>query len=271
MLPFIWSLVYSNDTPPPAGDTPPADSEASGDETPPPPPPSTGKPKPAFSQEDVNRFLAEERRKQEAKNKSVIGQLENLKKNVEMTAQQKEALEKQIEELRNASLTKEEQLKREQEKAAKVYAEEKEQLRKQAETWQQRYANETVRRSILDAAVQNEAFNPEQLVNILRGDTRLTEATDEEGKPTGDFIAKTRFNDIGKDGKPVLLDMTVPEAIKRMKESPDRFGNLFKSGATGGLGATTKPGSKGVKIEDLTPAQYRELRKKNPSALGLGE
>ena len=69
--------------------------------------------------------------------------------------------------------------------------------------------------------------------------------------------------------------MTPEEAIKRMKQLPETYGNLFKSGVVGGIGAASAtggltPGSNGkVDTTKLTMDQYLELRKKNPAAVGL--
>jgi hypothetical protein len=76
-----------------------------------------------------------------------------------------------------------------------------------------------------------------------------------------------------KTGEPVQMVRTPEEAVKRMKELPDTFGNLFKSGVVSGIGAGMAtggtPGGGRVDVRKLTPQQYRELREKNPEALGL--
>lgn len=218
-----------------------------------------------FSQDDLNRFLAEERRKLEKQNQQVIKQLENLKKNSELTSKQKEELESRIEQLQNPFLTKEELAKKEQEKLAKQYTQEKESLANELGTWKTRYADETVKRSIMDAAVANEAYNPDQIVEILRTKTTLTEDADEDGKLQGSFTPKVKFKSSDKEGKTITLDLTVPEAIKHMKDTPEKWGNLFKSGVSGGIGATTKPGGKRGIPDFKDPVAYREWRKKNPN------
>lgn len=218
-----------------------------------------------FSQDDLNRFLADERRKLEKQNKQVITQLENLKKNSELTSKQKEELETRIEQLQNSFLTKEELAKKEQEKLAKQYNQEKESLATELTSWKTRYADETVKRSIMDSAVANEAYNPDQIVEILKTKTSLTEDVDEEGKPQGAFTPKVKFKSSDKDGKTITLDLTVPEAIKHMKDTPEKWGNLFKSGVNGGIGATTKPGGKRGLPDFKDPVAYREWRKKNPN------
>lgn len=256
-------LAYGPDNEP---NVPDVVDEEVAEQTPPDAKPDEKKPADKkFSQEDLNRLLADERRKLEKQNKQVITQLENLKKNSELTSKQKEELENRIEQLQNSFLTKEELAKKEQEKLAKQYSQEKETLANELSNWKTRYADETVKRSIMDAAVVNEAYNPDQIVEILRTKTSLTEDVDEEGKPQGSFTPKVKFKSSDKEGKTITLDLTVPEAIKHMKDTPEKWGNLFKSGVSGGIGATTKPGGKRGLPDFKDPVAYREWRKKNPN------
>ena len=68
-------------------------------------------------------------------------------------------------------------------------------------------------------------------------------------------------------GKPVAVRKTPEEAIRRMKELPGTYGNLFVSG-TPQKSATPKKQDQ-VDVRNLTTAQYREIRKTNPELLGL--
>ena len=60
-----------------------------------------------------------------------------------------------------------------------------------------------------------------------------------------------------------------------MKELPDIWGNLFRSGVVSGIGSRSAtgglmPGQGGqIDVRKLTPQQYREIRAKNPELLGL--
>ena len=90
------------------------------------------------------------------------------------------------------------------------------------------------------------------------------EELDSEGKPTGKLIPKVKLQDKDKDGKPVTLELLVPEAIKRMKEMEQYF-NLFKGEGTGGIGGMNRGSGKGqpdfVKLAKENPAEYRRLRR----------
>jgi hypothetical protein len=116
----------------------------------------------------------------------------------------------------------------------------------------------------LDEAVKAEAFSAGQLVELLEGRARLVEEMDAEGNPIPDsFIVKVKFKDTDKQGNAVTLDLSVAEVIKRMKEKPEEFGNLFKSGVSGGLGGTAGPNPRRDNSKPPSdPAEYREWRKK---------
>ena len=89
-------------------------------------------------------------------------------------------------------------------------------------------------------------------------------AVDEDGKPTGDYEPRVAFPDKDKDNKPLTLDLTVAEAVKRMKEL-EKYGNLFEGGKKSGLGGTgSQTKGSNVDISEVAkkdPAKYRELRK----------
>jgi TolA-binding protein len=211
------------------------------------------KPEPVFKQEDVNRIVAEERRKLEGKTKQIVSQLEELRAAQGTTAQQKEELERRIEELSSTFQTKEQQIAAQSKKEREQYEATVKSFEGQAKTWRSRYEESTIERALLDAATQTEAFNPTQIVKMLRSDTRLAEELDDKGQPTGNYVVKVKHS---KEGK--VLELSAAEALKALKESD---GNLFKNSATGGIGASPrgKPGQ--VDPRNLSPADYRAMRK----------
>lgn len=213
-----------------------------------------------FTQEELNTILAKEKRAFQEERQKLSADLNAFKEKTNMTAQEKQELEARIEELQKATMTKEEIAQREQAKAKKQYEDNLKALENEATSWKSRYTKETIARSILDEAVRNEAYAPEQLVELLSVRSKLAPVLDEAGKPTGSFVTKVSFDDVDKDQKPVTLEMTIPETIKRMKEIPNRFGNLFKSGANNGAGGSNNgAGFKaGTVVSD--PENYRKNR-----------
>ena len=242
----FWLAVFDDDPPP--SDPPPSD-----------PPPSDK----TFTQDQLNKILADDRRRHEAKIRQVLEEADALKAKASLTDEERTDLENRLESMRNDLLTKEELAKKEKDKLAKKFAEDTQKLTADRDAWQQRFTRQTIERTIIDASIENEAFVPEQIVAMLRTDTKLEEALDEDGRPTGQYLPKVTFADTDKDGKPVTLSLSVKEAVKRMTEIP-KYGNLFKGKGTGGLGnQNTGSGSRHQDAATLAkdPAAYRAARK----------
>lgn len=222
-----------------------------------------GDDKPTLTQKQVNALIKAEKEKHQRQTQAQIKQLEDIKKAKGLTEQEKSALEKRIEDLSNSMLSKEELSKKEKARLESQYKTDLEKANKEKEGWQGRYTREKIERSILDAAVAADGYDSDQFVALLSPNTRLVEALDEGGQPTGAFSPVVKFTDYDSEGKPKQLDLSVAEAVKRMKEMP-KYGNLFKSGAAGGLGSSRDNNRRGSgKAEkDMTPAEWREHRKK---------
>ena len=235
---------------------------------------STGK---AFDQDDVNRFLAEDRRKHQSALAGVEAKLRVALDDKDMTEATRKALEENLASIQGQLRTKEQQLALEKQQLEESHGTVVTDLQKRVEFWENLYRDSTVERALLDAAVKNEAFNADQIVVLLRPQTKLLEEVDEgSGKPTGTYRPMVTMDDVDtKTGEPVTMVRTPVEAVKRMKELPETFGNLFKSGVVSGIGAgqatsgTTLGKGGTVDVRKLSPQQYRKLREENPEALGL--
>ena len=223
--------------------------------------------KKGFTQEEVNAFLAKEKRRTQDTQKALATQLEEYKNVAKLSGDEKSELEKQIEDLQTKYMTSEERTRQLKEKDEKKHTEVLTQTEEDRDGWKERYTLSTIDNAITHAAVENKAVAPGQVIAMLRSTTRLAEKLDEDNKPNGEYEARVRFNDIDKDDKPVILDLTVPEAVKRMTEL-EQFGNLFTGGKTGGLGGSGSLKKGGeldlAKIAREDPARYRKLRKEKP-------
>jgi len=218
-----------------------------------------------FTQDQVNKFVAEERRKLTEKNKPLIAELEKLKENVKLTAEERDNLSQRIESLQNQHLTKEELQKKEIQKQKAAWDADLQTHKQEAESWRERYTTGEIHRSLTDSAVSEDAVVPHQIVSILKPMTKLVAVTDKEGNPTGEFVPTVTIQD-EKDGKPITLEMTTAEAVKWMKDHRD-YQNLFKNSATGGIGGFSGKGGKGISIEQLKdPKVMKQWLKENPGA-----
>jgi len=128
----------------------------------------------------------------------------------------------------------------------------------------EKYETSTIERAIIDAAVINDGFSPSQFVRHLTPDTRLVEEVDENGAGKGTYVPRVKLPDVDKDGKAVVLDLSPGEAVKRMKEQVDLYGNMFKSNVNGGIGGTGPTGvTRTPKFDEMSPAAYADWRKKH--------
>lgn len=240
--------------------------EGEGGDPPSPPAPGGGgnPPKTTFTQADVDRFVANTRREETAKREKLAGELEQLRSNNKLTQEERDSLTAQIDALRNESLTKEQKLTRDHESLSKKYKTDTETLSGERDSWKNNYASLLINNELTTAAVSNNAFSPDQIISQLSRDAKVVPVLDEEGKETGKFQVLVKFQDVDvKTKKPVTLELSPADVVKRMVELPERFGNLFKSGVQPGLG-TQKAGSKPEgtpDIKKMTPEEYREWRK----------
>jgi hypothetical protein len=252
----VWAPVYEGE---PAAEGQPAEGGAPADGK-----ESSGEPaSKAFSQEDVNKMLAAERRKHQQTAEKAIEEAQALRTKAQLTAQERGELDERLEILKGELLTKEQQAKRQAQKLRDKHKEEVSQLASSVETWKSRFTTSTIERSLTDAAAGEQAYSPKQIVAILGPQTRLVEVLDDEGAPSGNLAPKVRFTDKDKDGKPLVLDLSPSDAVKRMKEMDDYL-NLFRGEGKSGAGLRSHPGGRKPSLRELAsdPAAYREARKK---------
>ncbi len=216
-------------------------------------------------QEQVNKIVAEERRKMQEKQQKTLEQLGQLKDRASLTTKEKETLVKQIEDLKNQYMTTEEKARRAAEDAETKRSGEIATLTNDRDDWRKKHATLVVETAIVDAAAANKAIEHEQILAIIGPKTRLAEKLDDEGKPTGEYGPMVSFPDTNKEKQPIVLELSVPEAIKRMKEM-EKYGNLFEGTKRGGLGGTGSQRQGGTvdiaKIAKEDPAEFRRLRAK---------
>ncbi len=219
-----------------------------------------------FTKEQVNELLLKETDKVKKERDATVAQLEQLKKSQGLTAKEKEALTKQIDDLKSLNLSKEEQAKIEAARLEKTFGEEKENILSERNHWKNQYEAYRIDNEIYKAADKAKAFSADQLVDFLKPKTKLIERKEVvNGKEEIVYTTLVKFADRDKDGKPVMLDLSVEDAIKRMRELPTVYGNLFKSETKGGTGLLNSEqvgdtGGSGFS-PNMGMEKYLELRK----------
>jgi len=230
----------------------------------------------AFSQEELNRFLADDRRKHIEKYTKLESSYKEILADKNLQKEQRDRMESELADLQKSFRTKEQQAEYERKQERVQFQSELELTKTAATRWESLYKSSVVDRSLQDAAISAEAFNPGQIVGLLRPLTKMQEETDEQGQVTGGFTPLIDFPDIDETSREQIITLRTPgEAVQRMKELPELYGNLFKANVVSGVGAGSATG--GVQSGDggridptkLTAEQYRKIRKDNPEALGL--
>lgn len=228
-----------------------------------------------FSQDDINKFLAEDRRKHAQKFEQLETAYTDALANQNLSKEQREQLEAKLEDLQKTFRSREQQLEHDKKQLEDKYVKEVKELETKAVAWESKYKQTLVDRSLQDAAVVNDAFNTSQIIALLRPMTKIVEKTDDQGRVTGDPQPMVDLTDIDtKTGESIITRRTPEDAVRRMKELPSLFGNLFKSNIVSGVGAGTATGgnmsgSGRVDPKKISTEQYMRLRKENPEALGL--
>jgi hypothetical protein len=231
----------------------------------------------AFNQDDVNKFLADDRRKHQEKYKKLEKSYQDMLADKTLASEQRQKLESELQDLQKTFRTKEQQAAYERKQEQERFKQEVTGYKESAIKWERMYKDSVIQRSLQDSAIEAEAFNPTQIVGLLRPMTQMRPVTDENGEELQDqMVPKVDFPDIDeKTGERITTLRTPQEAVQRMKELPEYYGNLFRANVVSGIGSGAATGGvtsgEGGRIDvtKLSPEQYRKLRKENPEALGL--
>jgi hypothetical protein len=221
------------------------------------------KDKKSFTQEEVNAFLSKDRKKHKEQYTKLETQLQATLQGG-LTPEQRATLEESLENVRKQLRSKEEQAKVEKKNLEDAYTKQLTEWEARAKKAESDLYESNLRRTLLDAAHAGDAFNPEQIVTLLRPYVKDTDG--------GTMID---FPDVNSDtGEQQISQMNPADTMKRMKQL-DQWANLFKSNVVAGVGGSSatgnlKPGQDGrVDPRKLSTAEYMRLRKENPKALGL--
>lgn len=217
-----------------------------------------------FTQEEVNRMLKKDREKHQQQTQKALDELEMLKKRSNLTDKERKSLDSRINQLQDELLTKEQLSAKEKDRMKADYEKQLKQALEERDDFKGRFTENLIKREIVDAAVEHDAFVPDQIVKMLRPDTQLIEELNEAGEPTGNLIPQITLADVDQDGKPFDAKLTPSQAVKRMKEM-EEYQNLFKGDGIGGVGGNNRGGGKKVDPNELVKndvSAYIEGRKK---------
>lgn len=235
-----------------------------------------------FTQDQVNKIMAEDRRKhQAALIKTEATYKELLANSKSLTEKERQTLQENLDTVQGQLRTKEAQAAMEKKELEDSFSKKLTEAEKRAEKAEGRWRESTITRALQDAAVQNDAFRTDQIIVLLKQQTKLIEDTEPgTGRPNGNFKVMVEFPDVDPTtGETIMTTRTPADAVKRMKELPETYGNLFKSNIVSGIGANSTTaglpaGANGkVDLKKLAkdPAAFRKALKENPSLFGLSK
>lgn len=201
-----------------------------------------GNPSPAvvpktFTQEEVNAFLAKEKKNVQTKLEQTTKQLETLQQNQSLTQTERDEIAANLEALQNQTLTEKELSAKEQKKLRDQLDLTTKSLGEERDLWKNQYSNTLVTNQLLAEAVKAEAVNGEQIHDLLKSRCKVVPVLGGDGKAIpNQFRVVVQWHDTDKSGNPITLELTPGEVLQKMKEDTARFGNLFKGTAVGGTG-----------------------------------
>jgi molecular chaperone GrpE (heat shock protein) len=229
-----------------------------------------------YTEEEFNTHMAGLRRKADAEKEAfkktqreLAAQLELAKQQKGLTEQEKAAHQARIEELENQFLTETEKAKRTAQQKEQEFTGTVDTLTNERDMWRGNFEKEAASNQVTRAAATNKAFDPGQIGAILSPMIEFKEQTDDSGAGTGSYSPVVKFPDIGEDEKPIVMEYSVDEAVKRMTELP-RFANLFQDTMKSGIGGSGNADPKKTDVARLArdnPAEYRRLRKEKPELI----
>jgi hypothetical protein len=170
----------------------------------------------------------------------LVGQLEKMREVKGLSEQEKQSLTEQINDLQSSLQTKEQSQAGEIKRLTKTYEEKLEASSSAAKQYQSRFESTMVNNSLLEAATQEGALNPQQIQAMYSGNVKLIQQRDEDGNLLEQFVPVMTFNGLDKHKKVVNIEKPVSEALKKIRED-GLNANLFKGHQVGGSGAPTTP------------------------------
>jgi hypothetical protein len=222
-----------------------------------------------YTQEEFDKHMGGLRKKHEATQKQLADQLKAAREQPGLADEEREALQKQIEGLEATYMTKQQLAEKAAQKKETALQDQIKELTDKGSQWKNNFESEVVRNQIYLESNKHEAHDPEAMSRMLGPDITWKEIEGDNGTT---YEPRVAFADVDKEGKPVTLELTIGQAMARMKELPDRFGFLFKGQQKAGIGGIANTGTAGG--QQLTqamlaknPALLRKIMKEQPELL----
>jgi hypothetical protein len=212
-----------------------------------------------YSEDEFQKAIEREKAAAAEATRKAVTELESHKKNANLTQAEKDNLQKKIDELNLTVMTKEQLFKQDREKLISTYEAAQANVQKERDEWKTRFVDSTVQRSIRDAAVEYDAYDPDVFLDMLGPKTQVVEDRADDGTVRG-FKVKVKLTDTDpKTGVESVLDLDPKLAVKQLKER-EKYGYLFKGYTNAGVGGAGSQQVRPADYDNIQPGDYAKNR-----------
>lgn len=195
-----------------------------------------------FTQEQVDKIVAKNKRKT---SEAHLRETEALLKDKDLSKKERDRLEARKVELEEQLMTEKQQGERRYNKLKEEYEEKLKASDSNGKKWQDRFSRSIIRRTLIDAAREAGAHDPEQIFDLFAGKVQPRAIKDEQGNETDDFEVVIEVVEKDGEGKTKKRVIPIEKYIVEEHSVSDRAANLYDSKRKGGTG--DRPGSGGGK------------------------
>lgn len=218
-------------------------------------------PNKTFTQQDVDKIVVSRVKKLKEQLQTTESQYERLLKNQNLSVQERGELQNELESVQAQLRTREEQARYEAKKRETEFKTTLDSTKAEAEQYRSLFENQTRDNAIMSAAVQHDAYNPEQFISVLGPRTKIVEEVNEHGEKTGRLVPRVEVRVVGDDGTTSTELRPVEDAVAQMKDEPEKYGNLFRSNVASGIGEGSNPSASGGRPLDPSKVSDEEYFK----------
>jgi hypothetical protein len=202
-----------------------------------------------FTQADVDKIVVTRVKKLKEQLQKTEQQYERLLTNQNLSVQERNELQQELETVQAQLRTREEQARYEAKKQSEKFQQTLEQTTGERDRFKTLFETQTRDNAIMQAAVQHDAYNPEQFISVLGPRTKIVEEVNEQGEKTGRLVPRVEVQVTGEDGTTSTELRPVEDAVAQMKDEPEKYGNLFRNNVAGGIGEGSNPSGGGRPLD----------------------
>lgn len=224
-----------------------------------------------FTQADVDKIVVSRVKKLKEQLQTTEQQYERLLTNQNLSVQERNELQSELEKVQAQLRTREEQARYEAKKQQEKFQQTLEQTTGERDRFKTLFETQTRDNAIMQAAVQHDAYNPEQFISVLGPRTKIVEEVNEQGEKTGRLVPRVEVQVTGEDGIAKTELRPVEDAVAQMKDEPEKYGNLFRNNVANGIGQGSNPSASGGRVDPskMSTEEYFKNRETIKNQYGI--